>query len=53
MPDPVDTVLAKLTELIAERRFESLETDGLEIKPVPSSTGDWRERGPVKSRSAC
>ena len=44
MPDPVDTVLAKLAVLIEERRFESLETDGLEIKPVPSSTGDWRER---------
>lgn len=44
MPDLVDDVLAKLAELIAERRFESLETDGLEINPVPSSTGDWRER---------
>ena len=43
MPDLVDNVLAKLAVLIAERRFESLETDGLEIKPVPSSTGDWRQ----------
>ena len=44
MPDLVDNVLAKLAELIAERRFESLETDGLEIKPVPAAAGDWRER---------
>ena len=44
MPDVVDNVLGKLAALIAEDRFESLETDGLEIKPVPAATGDWRER---------
>ncbi len=44
MPDLVDNVLAKLAVLIAEDRFENLETDGLEIKPVPAATGDWRER---------
>ena len=44
MADLVDNVLGKLAGLIAEGRFEGLETEGLEIKPVPSATGDWRER---------
>ena len=44
MADFVGNVLSKLAGLIAEGRFEDLETEGLEIKPVPAATGDWRER---------
>jgi len=44
MPDLVDNVLTKLAVLIAEGRFEPMETDGLEIKPVPADSGSWRER---------
>lgn len=44
MADLVDGVLAKLAVLISENRYEALETDGLEIKPVPPDSGSWRER---------
>ena len=44
MPDVVDNALTKLAVLIAEDRFEELETEGLEIKPVPAAAGEWRER---------
>jgi predicted HTH transcriptional regulator len=44
MPDPVDTVLTRLAILIEERRYEPLETDALEIKPVPGDGASWRER---------
>jgi predicted HTH transcriptional regulator len=44
MSDLVDQVLDKLAVLLAENRWEELETDGLEIKPVPADTGSWRER---------
>ena len=44
MPDVVDNALTKLAVLIAEDRFEEMETDGLEIKPVPAAAGEWRER---------
>ncbi|MBN1517446.1 hypothetical protein JXA32_12860 [Candidatus Sumerlaeota bacterium] len=44
MHDLTDNVLTKLSTLIAERRYESLETDTLEIKPVPSDGVSWRER---------
>ncbi len=40
----VDRILIKLGELIQQSRFEELETEGLEIKPVPASGGDWKER---------
>ena len=36
--------LQKLSDLIRQNRFEELETEGLEIKPVPASGGDWQER---------
>lgn len=39
----VDTILYKLERLIREGRHEALETDGLEIKPTPSSSGSWKE----------
>jgi ATP-dependent DNA helicase RecG len=41
--DFVSQILAKIQRLIAEDRFQDLESDGLEIKPVPASGGDWRE----------
>lgn len=44
MLDPVDNILARLTVLIAETRYEALETDALEIKPVPGDGSSWRER---------
>ena len=34
--DFVDQILSKLSELVRERRFVELETDGLELKPVPA-----------------
>jgi len=40
----IDRVLARLAELIGQRRFEELESDTLEIKPVPADGGQWRER---------
>ena len=45
----IENTLAKLSALIASGRFEELETDTLEIKPVPSDSGSWNER----YRSAC
>ncbi|MCX6904700.1 MAG: hypothetical protein NTW03_14710 [Verrucomicrobia bacterium] len=40
----VDRILIKLAELIQQARFEELETEGLEIKPVPVEGGEWKER---------
>ena len=40
----VDQILKQLVELIQQRRFVDLETDGLESKPVPAEGADWRER---------
>jgi ATP-dependent DNA helicase RecG len=45
----VDKTLARLAQLINEGRFEELETDTLEIKPVPANISDWRQR----HKSAC
>lgn len=39
----IDQTLNKLSELIRQGRFVELETDGLEIKPVPAEKGDWHE----------
>lgn len=39
----IDRVLAQLADLIAHDRFEHLETDTLEIKPVPSEGNKWKE----------
>lgn len=43
MSDAVDKVLRKLEALIRSGSHEALETDGLEIKPVPSDGGSWRQ----------
>lgn len=40
----VEKTLAKLSALIDANRFEELETDTLEIKPVPGVGGEWKER---------
>lgn len=40
----VDRILIKLAELIQQGRFEELETEGLEIKPVPAEGGEWKDR---------
>lgn len=39
----VDSILNKLAELIQQGRFMELETEGLEIKPVPADGGEWKE----------
>jgi len=38
----LDKLLTRLEVLIREDRFEDLETEGIEIKPVPGTGGDWR-----------
>lgn len=43
MNDRVEKTLSRLEVLIAEDRHESLETDDLEIKPVPADGTSWRE----------
>ncbi len=43
MPDFIDTVLDQLAVLISTERFAELESDGLEIKPIPSDSGSWNE----------
>ena len=45
----VDKTLGRLAELIEQGRFEELETDTLEIKPVPADALGWREG----HKSAC
>lgn len=39
----LDSILGKLANLIQLGQFVELETDGIEIKPVPASRGDWAE----------
>lgn len=39
----IDQILGELSELIRQGRFVELETDALEIKPVPADGGEWRE----------
>lgn len=41
--DFVSQVLSKIQRLIAEDRFEDLESDGLEIKPIPAVRDQWHE----------
>ena len=43
MRDFIGDTLLKLQRLIADGRFEELESDGLEIKPVPATGGEWKE----------
>lgn len=40
----VDQILNQLADLIQQGRFKELETEGLEIKPVPAEGGEWKER---------
>lgn len=41
--NPIDQNLTKLADLIQQGRFEELETEWLEFKPVPSESGEWKE----------
>jgi ATP-dependent DNA helicase RecG len=41
---PLDQLLLKLSDLIQQGRFAELETEGLEVKPVPADGGEWKER---------
>jgi ATP-dependent DNA helicase RecG len=38
-----DAILAKLSDLIRQGRFAELETEAVEIKPVPATGADWKE----------
>lgn len=40
---PIDYILNKLADLVLQGRFVELETEGLEIKPVPADGGEWKE----------
>jgi len=40
----IDQMLNQLAGLIQQGRFVELETEGVEIKPVPADRGDWAER---------
>lgn len=40
----IDQILDRLNILIDQGRFEELETEGLEIKPVPAAGAEWKER---------
>ncbi|MCB1086542.1 MAG: hypothetical protein KDM63_05820 [Verrucomicrobiae bacterium] len=41
---PIDQILQKLADQIQQGRFAELETEWLEIKPVPADGGEWKER---------
>ena len=41
---PIDHILIQLADLIQQGRFAELETEWLEIKPVPADGGEWKER---------
>jgi len=49
MADFIDKILDQISVLIQERRFLELETEALEIKPVPPTGAKWKEI----SKSAC
>ena len=38
-----DSILAQLAVLIQQERFTELETESVEIKPVPATGADWKE----------
>lgn len=39
----VEQILARLADLVVQGRYEALETEAVEIKPVPPDTGSWRQ----------
>ncbi len=41
--DELDLLLSRLATLIAQARFEELESDTIEFKPCPSNAQDWTE----------
>jgi ATP-dependent DNA helicase RecG len=41
--ESIERTLRKLEELIQSKRYEQIETDVLELKPVPANGGEWRE----------
>lgn len=43
----VERILIKLADLIKKNEFEALETDRLELKPVPANDVEWQE--PLKT----
>ena len=43
MRSAIDDILRDLAELVRQGRFEELESDTLEIKPVPAEGLQWRE----------
>ena len=43
MNKTVENLLHQLDDLIREQRYQSLETDTVEIKPVPPTGNQWTE----------
>ncbi len=41
----IEKTLERLAALIAQGRFEEVETDTVELKPVPADGAEWRELG--------
>lgn len=42
--DDLSILLEELAQLVAQARFEELESDTVEFKPCPSTSQDWTER---------
>src|SRR5665213_3183363 len=40
--DPFDDILEKLADLVVSQKFVEMETEGIEIKPVPAQGNEWR-----------
>ena len=40
--NPFDDILERLAELVVSQKFVDMETDGIEIKPVPSQGNEWK-----------
>lgn len=40
---PIDDILNKLSDLIQQGRFTEMETEALEIKPVPPDRAEWKK----------
>lgn len=44
MKSKIDRILDQLADLVKQEQFEQLESDTIEIKPVPADHGSWKER---------
>lgn len=44
MKSKIDSILDRLADLVKQEQFEQLESDTIEIKPIPADHGSWKER---------